>query len=435
MKGGYPLRYLVAFLAVTIGAGTLAACSNGSSFTGLSQPANTSKKPTPSSYQLIYSFGSVPNDGTGPIAPLINRQGVLYGTTANGGSTRCLNSEGCGTVFSVTTSGTETILHRFGLGYGDNAAHPYAGVVAFHNTLYGTTGNAAGCSSYLTCGTVYAISRYGAYSVLHSFVGQPSDGSAPTASLVALNDVLYGTTQYGGSAPCNAYGHGCGTVFSITPSGTEAILHNFGGAASSGDGAIPAYNLVALNGVFYGTTAHGGANNEGTVFSITPGGAETILHSFGGSGDGAIPFSELAAKNGVLYGTTSAGGTGACSYNSVPGCGTVFSITPGGTETILHEFAGPDGALPAAGLVATTRVLYGTTYSGGSGTCNYFGIAGCGTVFQVTTTGFESVLHYFGGSGDGSDPAAPLLRVHGVLYGTTEFGGANNDGTVFSVTP
>jgi uncharacterized repeat protein (TIGR03803 family) len=429
------LRYLVAFLAVAIGAGTLAACSGGGNLTGLSQPVNSVKKTT-TNYQVIYSFGSVPHDGTGPIAPLINRQGLLYGTTANGGSTRCLSGEGCGTVFSVTTSGTETILHRFGLGYGDNATHPYAGLIALHGTLYGTTATAE-CygSSYLSCGTVYAISRYGGYSVLHSFAGRPSDGSASSASLVALNDVLYGTTNYGGSAPCNAYSAGCGTVFSITPGGTEAILHNFGGTASSGDGANPTYNLVALNGVFYGTTARGGANNEGTVFSISPSGTETVLHSFGGSGDGAIPFTELVAKNGVLYGTTSAGGTGVCSYGGVPGCGTVFSITPGGTETVLHEFAGPDGAFPAAGLVATSRVLYGATVSGGSGSCNYFGNAGCGTVYQVTTSGFETVLHFFGGSGDGSGPQAPLLRLHGVLYGTTEFGGAHNDGTVFSLTP
>lgn len=437
MKGEYPLRYLVAFLAVSIGAGALAACSNGSGFTGLSQPVNSVKKPTTGNYQIIYSFGSAPHDGEGPIAPLISRQGVLYGTTANGGSTRCHNSEGCGTVFSVTKSGTETILHRFGI-YGDNASHPAAGLIALHGTLYGTTGNNTDqcySSSYLSCGTVYSISRYGGYSTLHSFAGRPSDGSGPTASLVALNGVLYGTTFYGGSAACSAYSQGCGTVFSLTPNGTETILHNFGGTASSDDGAFPAYNLVALNGVFYGTTARGGANNVGTVFSITPSGTETVLHSFGGSGDGAIAYSGLVAKNGVLYGTTSAGGTGDCGYGSIPGCGTVYSITPNGTETVLHSFVGPDGAFPLDRLVATSRVLYGITLSGGSGTCTTDGIAGCGTVFQITTSGVESVLHFFGGSGDGSVPGAALLRLNGVLYGTTQLGGAHNAGTVFSLTP
>ena len=431
------MRFLVAFLAVSIGAGALAACSSGSSLTGLSQPANSVKKPTTGNYQIIYSFGSVANDGEGPIAPLINRQGVLYGTTANGGSTRCVKSEGCGTVFSVTTSGTERILHRFGI-YGDNASHPAAGLFAFHGTLYGTTGNnSVQCSgsSYISCGTVYSISRYGGYSTLHTFAGRPSDGSGPTASLVALNGVLYGTTEYGGSAACSAYSQGCGTVFSITPSGAEAILHNFGGTASSGDGETPAYNLVALNGVFYGTTSRGGANNEGTVFSITPSGTETVLHSFGGSGDGAIPFSGLVVKNGLLYGTTSAGGTGGCSYGSTPGCGTVYSVTPDGTETVLHSFVGTDGAFPLDHLVATSRVLYGTTLSGGSGSCDFFGTAGCGTAYQITTSGVATVLHFFGGAPDGSLPGAALLRLNGVLYGTTQLGGAYNNGTVFSLTP
>ncbi|MGA8326822.1 MAG: choice-of-anchor tandem repeat GloVer-containing protein, partial [Candidatus Cybelea sp.] len=58
-----------------------------------------------------------------------------------------------------------------------------------------------------------------------------------------------------------------------------------------------------------------------------------------------------------------------------------------------------------------------------------------GTVFSVTTSGTETVLHSFGGSGDGAHPDASLLNVNGTLYGTTGGGGAHGDGTVFSLLP
>jgi uncharacterized repeat protein (TIGR03803 family) len=170
------------------------------------------------------------------------------------------------------------------------------------------------------------------------------------------------------------------------------------------------------------------------VFSVTPGGAETVLHSFGGSGDGAGPQAGLLAVKGVLYGTTSAGGSGSCN-TGVTGCGTIFSITTTGTEKVLHKFNGADGSYPLATLVTTGGLLYGTTLGGGSGSCSTNSISGCGTVFSVTKGGLETVLYNFAGAGDGSGPAAPLLLVNGAFYSTTEFGGTHNDGTVFSITP
>jgi uncharacterized repeat protein (TIGR03803 family) len=97
---------------------------------------------------------------------------------------------------------------------------------------------------------------------------------------------------------------------------------------------------------------------------------------------------------------------------------------------VLYSFKGgsEDGEYPEAGLINVKGTLYGTTYDGGAN--------GDGTVFAITTSGAETVLHSFkGGSGDGEDPEAGLLNVKGTLYGTTFEGGANGDGTVFSLKP
>jgi uncharacterized repeat protein (TIGR03803 family) len=157
------------------------------------------------------------------------------------------------------------------------------------------------------------------YGVLHSFKGGEADGEEPFAGLVNIKGTLYGTTYEGGS--CSRIGGG--TVFSITPSGTETVLHSFGG---SGDGADLVAALLYAKGKLYSTTFVGGPNNDGTVFSITPSGAETVLYSFKGpgSGDGGFPRAGLVKVKGALYGTTGGGGTG-CSGSY--GCGTVYSLS------------------------------------------------------------------------------------------------------------
>ncbi len=116
------------------------------------------------------------------------------------------------------------------------------------------------------------------------------------------------------------------------------------------------------------------------------------------------------------------------SRGGASGYGTVFEVTPDGTETVLHSFTGgTDGSYPAAGLLRDAKGnLYGTTTGGGSD--------GYGTVFRVTMTGTETVLHSFTGS-DGYYPIAGLVKdANGNLYGTTEFGGSHGSGTVFKVT-
>jgi uncharacterized repeat protein (TIGR03803 family) len=211
----------------------------------------------------------------------------------------------------------------------------------------------------------------------------------------------------------------------VSRSGSDSLsyelLYSFKG--SSGDGAGPGASLINVRGTLYGTTSAGGAYDDGTVYSITRSGTETVLYSFkGGSGDGERPYAGLINAKGRLYSTTHLGGA-----NSF---GTIFSITPTGTESVLYSFKGGsgDGEYPYAGLINVKGSLYGTTIEGGAN--------GVGTVFSTTRSGTETVLHSFGGSGDGQYPYyGGLINVHGELYGTTYSGGANGDGTVFSLKP
>ncbi len=294
------------------------------------------------------------------------------------------------------------VLHRF---HGRDGSHPTAGLINVNAMLYGTA-SAPG-------GVVYSISTTGKERVLHRFHGL--DGKNPYANLIDVNGTLYGTTYGGGD-------NDEGTAFSVTTTGAEKVLYSFGGGS---DGKNPAGSLITVDGTLYGTTDWGGSGSCtggcGTIFSITASGTEQVLHTFGGGSDGSHPDAGLTNVKGTLYGTTESGGANAE--------GTVFSVTTSGKEQVLYSFAGHDGAAPQAGLINVNGTLFGTTYSGGSRCGSY----GCGTVFSVSTRGTEKVLYSFGGGSDGAAPEAGLVNVNGTLYGTTTFGGGKNDGTVFSV--
>jgi hypothetical protein len=111
---------------------------------------------------VLHNFCSQPNctDGAEPLGSLIfDGQGNLYGTTHLGGNPSCSNGiTPCGTVFEVTPSGTETVLHNFE-GVPNDGSEPDAGLVMDANgNFYGTTaagGNAAGCTDPYGCGTVF----------------------------------------------------------------------------------------------------------------------------------------------------------------------------------------------------------------------------------------------------------------------------------------
>jgi uncharacterized repeat protein (TIGR03803 family) len=280
---------------------------------------------------------------------------------------------------------------------------------------------------------VFKLTPRGKETRLHIFQAG-SDGAFPIAGVVmdgAGN--IYGTTLNGG-AHCQ-----CGTVFKIAADGSESIVHAFRGG-SSGSGPLGAL-ILDRKGNLYGTTSSGGLDCNGfgvgcgTVFRLTPTGHYKVLYAFGGGSDGIYPAAGLTlGSDGNFYGTTANGGVD-CD-DTGQGCGIVFRLAPDGSETVLYAFAGAEhGAYPAGGVVRDDAgVLYGTTNNGGTD-CD--GSGGCGVVFKLATDGIETGLHVFAGGSDGEHPrAAPLLDASGNLYGTTAEGGGDNDGgVVFRVAP
>ena len=393
---------------------------------------------------ILHSFAGGP-DGAYPVASLVqDSSGNFYGTASQAGDLACNGGygagSGCGTVFKLDPTGKETVLYSF-TGTGGDGAIPWAGLVrAAQGNLYGTTsaGGDLACpnGNGYGCGTVFKLDTTGKETVLHSFTGTGGDGAFPEAGLLLdAQGNLYGTTAQGGDLGCpDGFGYGCGIVFQIT-NGQETVLHSFTG--SGGDGAFPQAGLIEdAQANLYGTTSEGGNSacyyGCGTVFKLAATGQETVLYAFTGAGDGGLPYAGLLQDaQGNLYGTTIGGGA---SSN-----GTVFKVTPAGAETVLHSFTGTggDGASPNAGLVLGAHSnLYGTTSYGGDLACDPNG-PGCGNVFRVSTTGKETPLYNFtGAGGDGAFPYAGVLRdAQGNLYGTTYSGGANGFGMVFKLTP
>ncbi|MBV9332840.1 MAG: hypothetical protein JO146_02450 [Candidatus Eremiobacteraeota bacterium] len=390
----------------------IAACSPPTGLSRLQYTPNVvpNREAKPSSYSVLYSFGVEP-DGHTPQSALVGDHRTRYGTTTRGGE------NGSGAVFSIAR-GAEKVLYSMGLG--NDGQLPDSSLTNVGGTLYGTTefGGTYGL------GTLFSVTTGGVEKVLHSF-GNGADGVFPSGGVIDVNGTLYGTTFEGGANSCMS-GATCGTVYSITPGGKEKVLYSFG---QGNDGSFPFAGLIHVNGRLYGTTSEGGANASnvtgasgcGTVFSITTGGKEKVLHSFGKGTDGYFPFAPLIFVNGTLYGTTTGGGAHKCSS-----CGTAFSITLGGAERVLHSFGkGTDGSAPGASLIEVGGALYGTTYQGGAN--------GSGTIFTIETNGTEKVLHSFGSALDGANPNAALSYEGGRLVGTTEKGGANSFGTVFTL--
>jgi uncharacterized repeat protein (TIGR03803 family) len=397
------------------------------------------------SEKVLYAFQGG-SDGAGPWGGLIpDNTGKLYGTTiAGGGGTGCdTGSQGCGTVFKLAPDGTEHVLYAF-KGGSDGAFPETTLTVDMSGNFYGTTtiGGTGSCN----CGTIFKVARDGKESVLYSFQGGGSDGYAPVGGLTqGSQGNLYGTTFAGGNnvAECGGEGKGCGTMFKVSPDGTETVLYIFCSLTNCSDGAEPEAGLITdQDGNFYGTTTIGGTGSCdstqcGTVFKIAPDGTESVLYSFQGGGDGAFPEASLIADtSGNLYGTTLGGGNSTNCYYS---CGTVYKLTPDGTESVLYSFKGGSyGYWPDAGLIMdSVGNLYGTTTYGGGG-CRAVG--GCGIVFKLKPNGVEQVLFRFSRAGKfgtygGANPEAGLfLGRHGILYGTAAAGGTKNDGVVFALT-
>ncbi len=346
---------------------------------------------------VLHTFSG--GDGSQPLGSLIQASDTrFYGTTSQGGAS------GNGTVFKIDASGNFTTLHNFA---GNDGANPAGSLVqGTDGNFYGTT--EYGGSGFFNIGTVFKMTASGSVTTLHTFTGP--DGALPVAGLVQGTDgKFYGTTSTGGSV--------VGTVFQIDSSGTFATLRLFTGP----DGAQPSARLIqATDQKFYGTTYGGGDNSDGTVFRIDSAGTFATLHSFTGNDGNACLAGLVQAADGKFYGTTEAGGP--------TGHGNAFRIDTAGNLTSLHDFSGgSDGSQPIANLIQTSDTnFYGTSQGGGANDG--------GTVFRMTSAGAVTTLHDLGGTGNGYEPEAGVVRTSdGTLYGTTYRGGSSNLGTVFKI--
>lgn len=295
--------------------------------------------------------------------------------------------------------------------------------------LYGTSGDGYGA--------IFRLTPSGTRTVLHAFTGG-DDGWGPYSALVQGRDGnFYGSTFYGGAGANPLCNHGCGTIFRITPSGQLTVLWSFGGG---NDGWGPHASLIeGEDGVFYGTTEFGGARNLGTVFKVTSSGAETTLHSFNGD-DGAYPVTNLTpAYYDDFFGTTSEGG-----FLFIPGIvtggGVAFKISRSGDRySVVSESSGKN-LVPQGNLVVPRSYegwTWGTSQGGGDSKDGSISLVSqdplCCSLRPppITEKSFntENANGYFPMGG------VALGRDGSTLYGTTYFGGAGGNGTIFSSNP
>jgi uncharacterized repeat protein (TIGR03803 family) len=381
------------------------------------------------SEKVLYSFAGG-TDGANPYDAGVlvrDRAGNFYGTTYQGGS--C----GAGTVFELSSSGKETVLHNFCLG--SDGGYPFGGVIVDGSgEVYGTTEGGGPAMN----GTVFKLKRgsNGVWTetMLHMFSG--TDGKGPFTGLV-MDEAgnLYGTASEGGTEV--AFG---GVVFEIAGSGAYKVLYDFCSLSHCSDGFLPMGGLTLdRQGNLYGTTSEGGAHGQGTVFELSKSGktwTETVLHHFaGGHSDGAFPlYGSLtlgtrkvgSKRQSVVFGVTTGGGA--------DDQGTAFEMmnsSTGWTFSLLHSFDKRGGGTsPYGTLVNVKGKLFGTAAFGGR-SC-------CGTLFELTQKDkawIETVLYNFTGGADGGYPLSGVVAdFNGSLYGVANIGGTGTYGAVYRVT-
>ena len=302
-----------------------------------------------------------------------------------------------------------SLLHSFA-GPATDGSAPHGSLLKNGTYLYGMTRDGGANSE----GTIFRIGLDGSgYILLHSFSTSTTNGENPYGSLITDGTNLYGMTYFGGA-------NDVGTIFRIGLDGSGFILlHSFSSLTTNGE--HPYGSLISDGTNLYGMTQYGGTTGEGTIFKIgIDGSGFTLLHSFNNM---HYPYGSLLLNGTYLYGMTIYGGAN--------GDGTIFRIgTDGSGFTLLHSFdstSSTNGDYPWGSLITDGTYLYGMTYFGGQ----YFS----GTVFRLGLDGSGFILlHNFAGPAiDGDLPFDSLVRFGTYLYGMTSSGGTNNLGTIFRV--
>ncbi len=367
----------------------------------------------------VHAFSNVQNRYAYPQCRLVlANNGLLYGTSSNWDN---------GYIYKIdpsTTPPAVTTVFNFD---GTRGSQPYSGLIkgaGASTLLYGTTWS-GGTNGQ---GTVFSIDTVtNAVVVLHNFKGGSTDGANSQSQLLLGSDgMLYGTTYYGG-----VYGNG--TIFKVDPTKTDTpspnvtVLHSFQYGVPT-DGYQLIYGLIEMpapDGRLIGETYSGGEFNYGTVYAINKNGTGfTLLRSFSNVWpiDGRYPYGEpVLGPDGNLWGTTSYGGA-----NDL---GTLWSMSPdGSTFTNLFSFDGESGANPTAGLSLSYdgATLFGTTHYGG-----YYGYGATVQVDPVAGT-VTPIVSFTGDDANYTlEPPTQLSDTR--LFGASYFGGAanldNNNGT------
>ncbi len=331
------------------------------------------------------------------------QDGLLYGTTYNGGASNL------GAAFKVDTLGNATLLHSFaGTADGENPAGGLT--LGTDGNFYGTTVLGGTTQS----GTIFKMTSSGTVTVLYNFLGT-SDGSFPYAApLLGSDGALYGTASVGGT--------GDGVVYKITTAGVYKVIYTYDNTHGSYPASTP---LLGADGNLYITSILGGSNYCGSVIKLSTAGVLGSTYNFTCGTTGAYPVGSLIqGSDGNYYGTTEDGGA----YSN----GLLFKLSKAFAFSSIHSFGATttEGLYPSAGVVqATDGNYYGVTTQGGT--------LNDGSIFESTSGNVFSTLFSFNNSAN-LMPAYPLgemmQHTNGTLYGVTQFGGTSNFGTVFSLS-
>jgi uncharacterized repeat protein (TIGR03803 family) len=336
-------------------------------FYGVTRAGGTAKKGTifkldnSGNETVLYSFtGKV--DGGAPVGLFLDTDGTLYGTADSGGDLSCkLSTTGCGTLFKLSTSNVLIVLHSFT--DGSDGAYPNDALVSINGVLYGTAVDGAGTAFCEGCGLIFKVTKGGKFSVVYPFTGG-ADGYGPDDLIRNAAGNLYGAASFGGTGTY-------GTVFEYDTAGNLLILHSFNGGAG---GANPYGRIIRdVNGNIHGTTYAGGDTECdptvgcGLLFRLDTSGTEAVLHTFRSYPYGNSPFSNLLDVNGSLYGTTDGGGDSSC-FPATHGCGVLFNFGNAGEYSVIHAFTGgDDGGFVGDLTLASDGSIYGTAAGGGTG--------------------------------------------------------------------
>ncbi len=315
---------------------------------------------------VLYSFTGA-TDGGIPIGRIVANGGSFYGITSAGGDPVC----SCGTVYKLDSSGTLTVLHSFtgGTDGAQNEGQPELGLVLINGDFYGAAsfGGVLGCDGSLGCGVIFKVTQSATESVLYRFTAQ-ADGGFPQDLIRDQAGNLYGAT--GGSYMAG----NAGTLFKIDTAGNLTTSYTFPGGATgtsprwrllrSASGVT--HGVTQFGGDT--TTCSLGTIGCGVAYKLDATGKETVLHTFGKqASDGAEPSGGLLNVASIFYGATFYGGitNATCTF----GCGVIYRVNDSGKYSVVYRFTGAtDGWLPTGGLTAdSSGNLFGTTVLGGNG--------------------------------------------------------------------